>query len=181
MDLLIDIDQTIFPLFQAIQKLPGGENVFEEDCVAWESLAEMCQRPVDEMIDEAIQPEIATSVGLYPGASEVILDLANENIDIALATHRDRKYESATKEFLAHQGLDGLPLYIDSDLEKIGLLFSNGLLVDDAPDTMEAAYLKGAAVTALEHRYNDEVANLYGIPRGKDWNQLEVIIKTILF
>jgi hypothetical protein len=181
MHLVVDIDQTIFPLIKAISTLPGGEDVAEEKCLEWDMLETFCKRPLPDMIHEAIQPDVSAAVGTYPHVLEVLETLAETNIDIALATHRERRHRDVTRVYLESQGLSGFPLYVDEELEKLSLLFPDGLIVDDAPHTMEKASRQGVHVTALAHRYNDKVALLHDIERGNDWLKLERIIRANLF
>lgn len=176
MHLVVDIDQTLYPLLRAISTLPGGEEVDESNCLTWDSLEGMCRRPAQELIAEAIHPDVAAGIGLYPGARNALLSFADQNIEIALATHRSREYKNFTSTFLHEAGLGDFPLYIGEDLEKESFLFADGLLVDDAPHVLESAWQKGVGVTSLEHPYNKEVAQRLGFSRGRDWDNLLQII-----
>lgn len=177
--LLVDIDQTLYPLLLAMSTVPGGERIREEECQTWHSLQMMCDRPASEVILDAIQPEIATQIGLYPGASQALRDLAESNIDICLATHRDREYRDITERFLSEVGIGDFPLYIDEDLEKESLI-SDGLLIDDAPHILRDAHAAGLQVTTLPHLYNQEIAERLAIRRGKDWEELGTIAREVL-
>lgn len=177
MQLVVDIDQTIYPLLKALQTLPGGEEVEEEKCLHWDSLASLCQRPLGEMIEEAIHPELAASIGLYPGARETILYFLEQDMEVALATHRHHSQEEVTRTFLADHELDHLPLFIGEDLEKLDLLFPSGVLIDDAPHTLSKGALTGKYVTTLAHPYNNQVAEKHGLSRGEDWQELKRIVE----
>lgn len=175
MDVVVDIDQTLFPLLRAMKRVPGGEGV-QEDCPVWHGLEAMCTRPLDEVIFSAIQPGVACEVGLYPGAKETIDLLETEGFSVTLATHRDSSCEDVTREFLEFSGLGHLPLFVGAGVPKTKLLSLNGILVDDAPHLLQQAYNENQRAVSLLHAYNQETIKNLRLPHASDWNELQEVI-----
>ena len=175
MDVVIDIDQTLFPLLRSMQEVPGGEAV-RESCSDWHGLADMCSRPLHEVISLAIQPEQASRIGLYPYAKETVLLLQEEGFSVSLATHRHEKHRPATELFLEEMGLHHLPLWVGEDVSKTDLLSERGILVDDAPHLLRQAHQDSRQATSLLHAYNKQTLQDLRFPHASHWQELQKII-----
>lgn len=175
-DIVIDLDQTLFPLLRSMRSVPGGERV-HENCGTWDGLEDLCDRPLHNVIRDAIQPERALRVGLYSGAIEALFGWQEAGKEIAIATHRDRSHRPETEEFLQEVGLGDFPLWVDADLQKTDLLYPGGVFIDDAPHLLEEAYTSGVRVASLRHSYNRDILERYSIPSGS-WEDIYSLLGT---
>lgn len=170
MNVVVDLDQTLFPLLESMQALPGGERV-RTDCPHWDSLSDLCDRPLSEMIEAAIDTEHALDFGLYSGARETLQLWKDAGTEVVIATHRHSRYKTVTENFLKATGLL-FPLFIGEEIDKTALLREGGILIDDAPHVLKQAYRGGFRSATLLHSYNREIVDLYEIPAEPDWYEL---------
>jgi hypothetical protein len=170
-DFVVDLDQTLFPLLRSMQGLEGGERITLE-CPTWESLDSFCDRPIEELISEAIKPERAIEIGIYPGAREVLHRLHDSGKEILIATHRSREHRRATEDFLYAVDLP-YPLQIGHDLQKTSYLRDGGTLIDDAPHLLWDAHQSGFRVATLLHSYNSAIVRQLQIPAEERWPLLQ--------
>lgn len=182
MRIAFDLDSTIYPILDAIALVPGGERVSAAACQTWESLPELCERDLGEVLNDAMQLEIATRVGAYPGAVETIAELAAGGVTIEVMTARDAALAEVTSEYLHAHGIAYDRLSISFDIDKVALCKQReiGVIVEDSPYTIAAAHGAGLSVYGLAHSYNRNVAAALGIELAPDWARLRDQLRAAL-
>lgn len=176
-----DLDCTLFPLLDAMRLVPGGERVRYEDCPTWDSLPRLCDRPMDEIFAEAMRLEVAGRVGVYEGAVEVLARLRDDGVAIEVVTARPRELRRETEDFLDAFSVPHDALTVAHDVDKVAYCRERGIgvLLDDAPATIEKARDAGLAVLGLRHLYNRHLAGA-GIELAPSWPELEAPLRRAL-
>lgn len=171
---MLDVDSTLFPLLEAMRRLPGGENVRMERCHSWEELPNLCGSPekMFELFDGAMSLEGMRAVGLLPGARAATHALRRHGVAVHVATQRPAELAEDTERFLRESGLHFESIACGPDLDKVELCreMEIPLLVDDHPEALRSAKRARIRPFALHWPYNEQVlAEVGALDHGRDW------------
>lgn len=180
---ILDFDSTLFPLLEAIARLPGLAHVSYARTPDWGHLVDACggMAAMEAAFARVMQLEAMAQTGLFPGAAAGVRHLAAEGWHCLVVTDRDPGFAAATLALLAAHEVPHVGLVCGS-VCKVSVARAVGarLLIDDKPDTLAAAAVDGLAATALAWPYNAAVAAAHGLERGDDWLQLTRISARLL-
>lgn len=172
----VDLDSTLWPLLQAMQKLPGGERVRIEDCPAWDLLPKLCGGvpKMLELFRQAMTYESMAATPLLPGAGEAMRALADQGVSIHIMTTRPADRYADTERFLREQEIPFATLTVQDPFDKIALCDELGVrvIVDDQPDLLEKAHAAGMDALTLRYRYNQGVIQALGLGHADHWDDL---------
>lgn len=176
---LCDVDSTVFELLKAMSLQPGGERVDIAACHDWDALPDMCGGVPEmlELFDKAMTLESMREVGLFPGAASANRCMYAHGVRVHFATIRHPRLGPDTEHFLRECGLRFESFHCDLKLDKVALCKELGIetMLDDQPETLEAAHAAGIAPLALRHPYNDQTLRDLGTHHaGDDWFTLTV-------
>ena len=182
LQIMLDLDSTVFPLMPAMAMHAGGERVNYADCPSWFGLADLCAGETPDerlqtmlaLFNKAWEPDTMRAVGAFPGAVETVKALVEHGVKIHVFTHRPENLYDSTVTYLDEIDLPYHELVVHPKADKVAYCNQHGIqvAVDDHPDFIERASAAGIDVRALQFHYNAEQIAAAGIPVTRDWTTL---------
>jgi hypothetical protein len=176
MDVILDVDATIYPLVDAIRTIPGGEACSLEICDTYGALPGMITPPhtFRDVLHDAQQYEKMMEIGYIPSAHEACLHLHEAGARLHVVTHREPEYRNDLIRFLNDTKFPYTSVECDYAINKIQAAQIKGaqLIIDDHPQTIQDAHAAGILIRSLRYRYNSEVLSNLGLKLCDTWDEL---------
>lgn len=189
-DLVLDLDSTLWPLLDAMDRLlahghvnlPGPGHLSYHSVPTWDSLVDMCGglQPMIDLIHDTGDHKILHSVGLFPGVREGVAAFRLAGKRLHIWSDRPSEHEDEIRRGLNLLQLPYDSLLIRPQFDKIGEMQRRGWteIIDDKPSTILQAAEAGMRVGALRFRYNQEAIQQSGALAAEDWSELPGIFLT---
>ena len=177
MQIALDVDATVFRFHAAMALLPGCAHISADRDTYWGSIAASLPGGEGELIDlfkTAFTYRHMRRAGLFEGAREEIAKLAADGVRVHVMTRRLPGYAADTQRFLVDEGLVFDEFTCQDPFDKIALCQRLGIdvIVDDHPETIEAAHAAGMRALTLLYPFNRETVQRLGIEHASHWRDL---------
>lgn len=182
--ILLDLDETVFPLGDAIRKagidMPPTQDIDSYGSVG-EAISSNGQHPPDFFKRIHSDHQFMNDVGVYDGAPEVLRQLSDMGVEIHVVTHRDPEAKQATESWLQSAKIPYDHLEVSFE-DKLDYCRRNEIetVVDDHPDLIERAERAGLDAVSLGWPYAERATKQFDGERAGDWREMGYdIISTI--
>jgi len=171
---LIDLDSTIYPLFEAFRTLPEGRRCRIENCPSWATMPDLVDGNFLQILDRATSYETMSRVGLYPGARSAINQLRGHGVAVEIVTHRWAKTSDDIELFLSEEGVEYDNLVVDMKVDKLKHCRENeiSLAIDDKPDFIESCRAGGVVPASMAWPYNRSAIGAGAALNAENWLDL---------
>jgi uncharacterized HAD superfamily protein len=182
MRIAIDIDSTLHHywdlLSDAAQRRFGIELPYEEQ-FDW-GITRLRPEQLKCCIEETHCEATILAGRPYPGAVETVNAWAAAGHFIHITSHRDVAAHGATEQWLRKIGLQFDELYCSFDKITRCREINIDLLIDDAPQNLQAALEHTIAAATIRHPWNEEVCDTEDVVCAKDWAELAAKLTPLL-
>jgi hypothetical protein len=174
-----DFDGIAWPFVTGVSRSPHARGLSLETCWEWETPIQVVGRARwPEVLAEALTYETMRGVGLYLDFAPAMESLRAQDVEPILMTDRPTEAIRDVRRILDDYGLSWLSVQKATPEQKISFCLEQGLrvIVDDHPETIEAAQSAGLRALSLRFPYNRDMIERLGVVNAPDWSTLEVLL-----
>lgn len=181
----LDLDSTIYPLMDAIARIPGHEGFSMSEVSHWDYLIDRFGglEKMLVLLDQAMHRDHSLAVAPYAGVPKALKAIvAEHNARVVVMTDRPLSRVEDTISYADHHALPYSAIFCGRMPDKISVCRAIGaeVIADDRPSTMEAAHEEGLHIFSLAHPYNLATIAQLGIAKMDDWEALGAAIGNVL-
>lgn len=178
---MVDLDQTIFPLLKAMAERPGGEMLRHKQMKTYGDLPGLIEGGMPRMLrmfDEVMSLDAMLHHPPIPGAGASLRALRAHGCELYVKTDRPESFTEATRRYLEFYAVPFDSLVCAPGLDKLAECLEDdiGIVVDDHPDFAVRALQAGLDAFSLHYQYLDEAVVTHGLRTAASWPHLAQLV-----